>query len=412
VIKAENTASSNSKSNPNPRLTSKRPFEDKRFSTPSGKAKLIPVTYRAPLQVTSDAYPFVVNSGRARDQWHTMTRTGKAAKLLAHMPSACVHINPKDAAELGVEDGSLVSLSSAVCKDAPVIYPVKADTDMRKGEVFIPIHWSAQWGSHSKLGALYASAVDPISGQPELKHAAVAIAPAHFATYGKLFVSSVNQSAHNSKLNPFSEDALKHACDYWNTTPLESTEASSPLNNSDAALSVLNVASNKGRRDFTQGLIPLLPQNAVLLQFHHHTYSVCLALVDDTLCFAAFLGDEPEKGERAPATAHTTAQAAPHSKSTWSVPNEWLASLLNTSISTDIQRNLIRGQVDDAFLNGDVVCSCFEVREKTITHAIEEGCSSVAELGEALKCGTNCGSCKPALSQLIDKHLVIEIQSV
>ena len=174
----------------------------------------------------------------------------------------------------------------------------------------------------------------------------------------------------------------------------------------------MNVASNKGRRDFTQGLIPLLPQNAVLLQFHHHTYSVCLALVDDTLCFAAFLGDEPEKGERAPAAAHTIAQAAPHLKNTWSVPNEWLASLLNTSISTDIQRNLIRGQVDDAFLNGDVVCSCFEVREKTITHAIEEGCSSVAELGEALKCGTNCGSCKPALSQLIDKHLVIEIQSV
>ena len=67
VTKAENTASSNF-SNPNPRLTSKRPFEDKRFSTPSGKAKLIPVTYRAPLQVTSDAYPFVVNSGRARDR--------------------------------------------------------------------------------------------------------------------------------------------------------------------------------------------------------------------------------------------------------------------------------------------------------------------------------------------------------
>ncbi|KTF07144.1 nitrate reductase [marine sediment metagenome] len=93
----------------------------------------------------------------------------------------------------------------------------------------------------------------------------------------------------------------------------------------------MNVASNKGRRDFTQALIPLLPQNAVLLQFHHHTYSVCLALVDDTLCFAAFLGDEPEKAERAPAAAHSTAQAAPHSKSTWSVPNEWLASLLNTS---------------------------------------------------------------------------------
>jgi len=411
---ALNTSSPGAKleANNKPNLISKRPFEDKQFSTPSGKAKLIPVTYKAPLQVTSDAYPFVVNSGRARDQWHTMTRTGKAAKLLAHMPSAYVHINPKDAAELGVEDGSLVSLSSEVCKDAPVIYPVKIDADMREKEVFIPIHWSAQWGSHSKLGALYASAVDPISGQPELKHAAVAIAPAHFATYGKLFVSSVNPSVHNSKLSSSYEDALKHACDYWNTTPLESTEASSPVNNSDAALSVLNVASKKGRRDFTQGLIPLLPQNAVLLQFHHHAYSVCLALVDDVLCFAAFLGNEPEKTARAPADAHTTAAAAPHSTSTWSVPNEWLASLLNTSISTDIQRNLLRGQVDEAFLNGDVVCSCFEVREKTITNAVEEGCSSVAELGEALKCGTNCGSCKPALSQLIDKHLVIEIQSI
>ena len=385
-------------------LNSKRPFADKQFSTPNGKAKLIPVVFKAPQQQTSKLFPFVVNSGRARDQWHTMTRTGKAAKLLAHMPRAYVHINPKDTAALGVENGALVSLSSAVCNDVPVIYPVKADTDMREGEVFIPIHWSAQWGSHSKLGALYDSAVDPISGQPELKHAAVAIAPVHFATYGKLFISSAMQSTHTAEIGPFNEDALKHVCDYWSKTPLERTDASADISRSDAALSVLNVASNNSRRDFTQSLIPLLPQNAVLLQFHHLTYSVCLALVDDILCFAAFLGDEPEKATRALAPAHI--------ENTGSVPNSWLASLLNTPISTGIQRNLLRGQVDDAFLNGDVVCSCFEVREKTITHAIEEGCSSVVALGKALKCGTNCGSCKPALSKLIDKHLVIETQSV
>ncbi|MBJ2128197.1 molybdopterin-dependent oxidoreductase [Alteromonas sp. IB21] len=385
-------------------LNSKRPFADKQFSTPNGKAKLIPVVFKAPQQQTSKLFPFVVNSGRARDQWHTMTRTGKAAKLLAHMPRAYVYINPKDTAALGVENGALVSLSSAVCNDAPVIYPVKADTDMREGEVFIPIHWSAQWGSHSKLGALYDSAVDPISGQPELKHAAVAIAPVHFATYGKLFISSAMQSTHTAEIGPFNEDALKHVCHYWSKTPLERTDASADISRSDAALSVLNVASNNSRRDFTQSLIPLLPQNAVLLQFHHLTYSVCLALVDDILCFAAFLGDEPEKATRALAPAHI--------ENTGSVPNSWLASLLNTPISTGIQRNLLRGQVDDAFLNGDVVCSCFEVREKTITHAIEEGCSSVVALGKALKCGTNCGSCKPALSKLIDKHLVIETQSV
>lgn len=401
-----NTPSPSAKlsANNKPNLISKRPFEDKQFSTPSGKAKLIPVVYKAPLQVTSGAYPFIANSGRARDQWHTMTRTGKAAKLLAHMPSASVYINPKDAAELGVANNDLVSLTSAVCKDAPVIYPVKTDTDTRKGEVFIPIHWSAQWGSHSKLGALYASAVDPISGQPELKHAAVAIAPVRYATYGKLFLSSKIGSSRDSKTSIDNHDALKKVCDYWNKTPLEAEGATSKESSSEESLSVLNVASNKSRREFTQTLLPRLPQNTVLLQFHQHTFSVCLALVDGLLCFAAFLGDEPEKTGAAFVAADAT--------STWSVPNAWLASLLNTPISSELQRNLLRGQVDEAFLNGDVVCSCFEVREKTITDAITIGCSSVSELGKQLNCGTNCGSCKPALSQLIDKHLVIETQSV
>jgi assimilatory nitrate reductase catalytic subunit len=133
----------------------------------------------------------------------------------------------------------------------------------------------------------------------------------------------------------------------------------------------------------------------VLLQFHHHTYSVCIALVDDKLCFAAFLGDEPEQ------------EAAVDANVGWSVPNAWVASLLNTSISLETQRKLLRTQVDEAFLNGDVVCSCFEVREKTISDAIEGGCSSVTELGKKLKCGTNCGSCKPALSQRINQHALI-----
>ncbi len=370
-------------------LSSKRPFEDKQFSTPNGKAKLIPVVYKAPLQITSTAYPFVVNSGRARDQWHTMTRTGKAAKLLAHMPSAYVHIAPYDAAGLRVENGDYVSLASAVCKDVPVIYPVKVDTDMRNGEVFIPIHWSAQWGSHSKLGALYASAVDPISGQPELKHAAVAITPVSFATYGQVFIASCEDA---------NEAQLKAACDYWAKVPLEgeTLDVSAAARAQTAA--VFNIASNQNRREFTQvfsRLTDLVPSNAVVLQFYHHSYSVFLAFVDSKLSIAMFLGETPLKDE-----------------SQWAVPSAWIASVLNTEVDIDTQRMLLQGKVDEVFLNGDVVCSCFEVREKTITNALNMGCSSVTELGEKLKCGTNCGSCKPALSQLIEKHLVIETQSV
>lgn len=376
-------------------LNSKRPFADKQFSTPNGKAKLIPVVFKAPQQQTSKQFPFVVNSGRARDQWHTMTRTGKAAKLLAHTPNASVHVSPHDAKTLGARNKDYVSLHSAACVDAPVIYPVKIDEDMRKGEVFIPIHWSAQYGSHCKLGALYASAVDPISGQPELKHAAVAIEPVRFTTYGKVFVASMAQNAQLGEFNFLDEVALRHACDYWTKTPIEGAVLPANTNLSGDASTVFNIASNKGRRAFTQDVVPLLPQNTVLLQFHHHTYSVCIALVDDKLCFAAFLGDEPEQ------------EAAVDANAGWSVPNAWVASLLNTSISLETQRKLLRTQVDEAFLNGDVVCSCFEVREKTISDAIEGGCSSVTELGKKLKCGTNCGSCKPALSQRINQHALI-----
>ena len=376
-------------------LNSKRPFADKQFSTPNGKAKLIPVVFKAPQQQTSKLFPFVVNSGRARDQWHTMTRTGKAAKLLAHTSNASVHVSPHDAKTLGARNKDYVALHSAACVDAPVIYPVKIDEDMRKGEVFIPIHWSAQYGSHCKLGSLYASAVDPISGQPELKHAAVAIEPVRFTTYGKVFVASIVQNAQPSEFNFLDEVALQHACDYWTKTPIEGAVLPANTNLSGDASTVFNIASNKGRRAFTQDVLPLLPQNTVLLQFHHHTYSVCIALVDDKLCFAAFLGDEPEQ------------EAAVDANVGWSVPNAWVASLLNTSISLETQRKLLRTQVDEAFLNGDVVCSCFEVREKTISDAIEGGCSSVTELGKKLKCGTNCGSCKPALSQRINQHTLI-----
>ena len=385
-------------------LISKRPFEDRKFSTPNGKARIIPVTYKVPIQLTSKQYPFVANSGRARDQWHTMTRTGKTAKLLAHMPIASVHIHPLDAKSVGVENGDYVTLASGTCVESPVIYPVKIDLDVRLGEVFIPIHWSAEWGSHSKLGALYASAVDPISGQPELKHAAVAIAPARFATYGQVFCTEDKSSA--VKSHTLSSDALigeekiKTVCDYWAKTPLDTSQVKLRNHHLNADNLVppamaFNIASYQNRRQLTRALTQVLPPNAILLQVYHGNYSVSLVLVDNTLVMAAFLGEAPAK-----------------SQSEWAVPNAWLASLLGREMTVETQRKLLRGQVDESFLNGNVVCSCFEVREKTITDAIKNGCHSVTELGEKLKCGTQCGSCKPALSQLIDQHLVIETHSV
>lgn len=380
-------------------LVSVRPFANKQFSTASGKARLVPVKFHPPLQLTNTAYPFVVNSGRARDQWHTMTRTGKATNLLAHMAEACVHIHPDDGKALGLSNGDLASLKSASmettaksnddevsevtnnkakAKDvtaAAVIYPVKIDPSMRKGEVFIPIHWSAQWGSHSKLGALYASAVDAISGQPELKHAAASITPVNYDVYGTvLFVEQCD------------EHTLTDDMDFWAKTLVSTSD------NSEAA--ALNFANNGKRVDIAKSLLTVLPHDTVQHQFHHNEYSVCIALQNGVLCFIAVLSDEPMTP-----------------KSACYMPSNWLASLLNNPLSLEKQYKLMRCEVDESFLNGSVVCSCFNVREKPINEAIKNGVNSVNELGLKLKCGTNCGSCKPALVDMLSQSTSIKFHA-
>ncbi|BFT29143.1 nitrate reductase [Alteromonas sp. D210916BOD_24] len=369
-----------------------RPFANKKFSTPTGKARLLPVHYQAPLQQISASFPFILNSGRARDQWHTMTRTGKAAKLLEHMPVAYVHVHPADALRLKVKNGEYVALQSAAMfsgdpsalgsnKDksddvSSVIYPVKIDDTVRNGEAFIPIHWSAQWGSHSKLAALYASAVDAISGQPELKHGAIALRPYPLCTHGQIFIC-----------DDVNSEAISGVCEYWTKTPIELASGKNGT--------LFTVAAQIPRRSLLQSLVDTLPQHLTLIQFHHADYSACVGLADNSLCFAAFLGGE---------SVHTQPQ--------WAVPTEWLASLLGSPVAVQSQYQLLRCQVDEAFLNGQVVCSCFKVREKTISDAIKSGVATVTELGQQLQCGTNCGSCKPALAQLIDQQLVIETHSV
>ena len=87
-------------------------FEDGRFFTPDGRARFIAITPSLPKNQASQEWPFTLNTGRVRDQWHTMTRTGDAASLAKHTAQPYVEIHPKDAKSLGIEDKALVRLTS------------------------------------------------------------------------------------------------------------------------------------------------------------------------------------------------------------------------------------------------------------------------------------------------------------
>ena len=149
-----------------------RLFSDKQFFTPSGKARMISVEPKLPYHQVSDEYPLVLNTGRIRDQWHTMTRTGRAVRLNAHIPEPMVQVHPLDAANFHLVDGSLAEIKS---RWGEMIVRVVVTDEQRPGSIFVPIHWSDQYASMARVDALVAAVYDPISGQPESKHTPVSI---------------------------------------------------------------------------------------------------------------------------------------------------------------------------------------------------------------------------------------------
>lgn len=334
-----------------------RLFADGRFYTANGKARFVAITPVLPAQQTSSAYPFLLNSGRSRDQWHTMTRTGKAPALLKHAAFATLSLHPQDGRALGLEDGSLVAIKSAVSGKKPMILPVVMDDKLRKQTCFAPIHWSAVWGSHLTLGAMFDGSCDGISGQPELKQGAVSLRPVTYAYEGQMVGADL---ALQSK--------LCSAFDYWAKTTLMTGEGA-------------RIATDSDLVDIEKTLVSQLPKQWVITGVKSAQNLVLIAQYDNTLQFALWLNPIYEP-----------------------LPFDWLEDCLGQSeLADDALAAMLRSTADDTFLQGKVVCSCFSVREKTIETAIKEGCDSVGSLGETLKCGTNCGSCKPELKTLIDK---------
>jgi assimilatory nitrate reductase catalytic subunit len=155
-------------------------FAEGGFFHPDRKARFIAI--EAPATDRTDAaYPFTLNTGRIRDQWHTMTRTGKSARLSSHIAEPFAEIHPRDAMELGVANAALVKVESAYGR--AIIRALVTDRQAR-GSVFVPMHWSDQNSAGGRIGAVVTPATDPVSGQPASKNVAVAVSRYRAAYYG------------------------------------------------------------------------------------------------------------------------------------------------------------------------------------------------------------------------------------
>ncbi|RDL46007.1 nitrate reductase [Marinomonas piezotolerans] len=334
-----------------------RMFVDKHFFTPNGRAKFIPIEPKLPVANTTDQYPFTLNTGRVRDQWHTMTRTGDAASLSQHIAQPYVEIHPDDAKKHDICDKTLVKVYSA---KGQTLLKAKVTEATAPGSLFVPIHWTQQFANASIVSALIPPVVDALSGQPESKHARAALEPIKNATYGSLISDTQLQL----------DDCLywcKVTSDYGHRYEVAWPET----------VSIESLKQTFGARSSAplQWLEYTNPFNSQIRLAGIH---------DNQLKIVIYLSEAPD--------VSTT---------------DWLVSKLSPtqSLSDSERMALLVGQPVDVEDKGEIVCSCYQVGTKQISQAIKEGAKTAEALGAKLKCGTNCGSCLPELKAIVSSNL-------
>ena len=332
-----------------------RLYGDGRFSTADGRARFVAVEPRAPAATPTTDFPFVLNTGRVRDHWHTMTRTGMSPRLSAHTIEPYAEIHPEDALQHGIGDAELVEVYAP--NGESLYLRARLSTDQQRGSLFVPIHWNDQFSSRARVDSLVPAICDPLSGQPEFKHGVAAIRPCQARWYGFLI----------SRRRP----QLKYAR-YWTRSRgkgfwrYEAAGEDRPEDWSAHARALLDVPGEE--------------QNWV--ELHDRARGRYRG--------ARFVG------ERLDSCIFISAQNI-------LPPRDWLIGLFQKDSLSEAERaGLLRGTPPpDQEDTGRIVCACFNVGEKTLQQAIAAGADSVEAIGERLRAGTNCGSCKPELAALI-----------
>jgi anaerobic selenocysteine-containing dehydrogenase len=151
-----------------------RLYTDARFPTEDGRARLIPVEHKPPVEVPDAAYPLTLTTGRVRDHWHTLTRTAKSPALVARTSEPHLEVNLRDAQRAGIQDGDFVEITS---RRGKAVAQARVSETIRQGTCFLPFHWGRQRGFYKAANNLTLSARDPLSHQPELKACAVRLRP-------------------------------------------------------------------------------------------------------------------------------------------------------------------------------------------------------------------------------------------
>ncbi len=320
------------------------------FFTEGRKGRFVPVSFEVPRR-RERTYPFVLNTGRVRDQWHTMTRTAKTPRLTSHIAEPFAELHPSDAERLGVGPADLVEVKSP---HGSVLVRALVTGRVRAGEVFVPMHWTGQFSSRGRIDAVVAAETDPHSGQPGSKFTPVAVSRQNMAWFAFAVLRDRPEAI---------------PADYWAIAPIEGGYRLEFASRSEADFRSVVTALGGGGDD------QLFIEDAAGGSYRQAFWQ------DDRLRSAFFFSREPVE-----------------------VSRQWACGLLSGEQMPKEQRSrILAGRAPaDRPDPGAIVCSCFQIGCNQISEAARCGAGSVKAIGEVLSAGTNCGSCRSEIQTLLD----------
>jgi assimilatory nitrate reductase catalytic subunit len=355
-----------------------RLYTDGRFATDDGRARFVAPAWRPPADVRDARHPFALTTGRLRDQWHGMSRSGTLGRLFAHEAEAVVELHPQELARRGWQDGDLLRLKS---RRGELILPVRGSDAVAPLQAFVAMHWGPEWLAGDGVNALTPPVLDPQSKQPELKHAALRIEKAALPWQ---IVAAAWLPAERALALREALRAAEFGHHAYASATLFGREPD------DRVGVVFRAAAPAPAPDRAAAVAAMLglDQGPVLRYADARAgQQRALRLAEDgTLQAFVLAGD-------------ASAQA-------------WVLDLLQQRRPAAAfgRALLAAGAAPPAAAppRSPQVCACFDVRQDAIVSTAARCSGSpdarLQQLQQALRCGTQCGSCLPALKGLLQRH--------
>ncbi|MDO9150195.1 MAG: molybdopterin-dependent oxidoreductase [Methylotenera sp.] len=353
-----------------------RLYADGVFQKPDGKAQFLNATYKGTADKTDARYPLHLLTGRLRDQWHGMSRTGNVAQLFNHAEEPVIHMSADDMMRRSIQNGDVVKVSN---KRGSLVLPVQMSDEVKPSQTFIPMHWGSQFMHGLGVNALMPSAYDKVSKQPELKHTAIKLEKLELP-----WRMTVMRTIHNLDVLQKLKGYLSHfeyaSCGLFGRETethcgmliLRAAHTEAPddqvIQDIDTLLGMTGDAPLLNYLDAKRGISKRI---LVETNLENKAEVTGVRLVGETLA-AAWLKDVMGTGEFSPEL------------------RRWALAPLSAPPAGQRSR-------------GKIVCNCLDVAENEIIDNIQLG-ADLLTLQNKLKCGTQCGSCVPELKQLVRIH--------